>query len=197
MVKTRTPAFRDILSRRRCRKTPNVAAVEIVLNIARIVVIEDVEDGPAGAQVEFLVPYVRREWSCNLKVSRLETREALRTTRTDVIAILILDRVRKPGVHVVDGQDCQLPRALDVRPEQNPVRSVEGQAAFLIRLNDCLRVVADEQKWVVEVSVCPRMHVRPIQSGARKFVPSRDLEFPVGIAACIRHRDDSRLRFSG
>src|ERR1700694_1916030 len=80
-------------------------AVEGVLNIARIVVVENGEDGATGAQVQFLIPYVRREWSCDLNVSRLETREALRTTRTHVIAILILGRVREPGVHIVDGQD--------------------------------------------------------------------------------------------
>jgi len=75
------------------------------LHIAWIVMVEDVEDGSAGAQVQVLLANVRREWSCDLEVSRFEAGKPFRTARPYVVSILVLDGVRKPGVHVINGQD--------------------------------------------------------------------------------------------
>ena len=46
-------------------------------------------------------------------------------------------------MHVVDGQDVQFPRTLNVRPEKKPVRGVIWRTALLIDLNDCLKIARD------------------------------------------------------
>ena len=70
-------------------------------------------------------------------------------------------------------------------------------APFLIGLNDRLRVVAIEEKRIIEVAVRPGTDIRSIQSGARELVPAGDLEFAVGIAAPIGQVDYAGLRLAG
>jgi hypothetical protein len=115
-------------------------------------VVEKIEDPASGARVHALFSKVECYRSRNLQVKRRESREAIDVSRSNVFAELVFDGVRKSGVQIVNGNECQVQRAGERAPEQETVGCVKGQSPSGIRLDDRLREIPEELIEIIKVA---------------------------------------------
>jgi len=99
-------------------------AVQVVLYVPRIGVIEQVED----AQSDFHLPLLGKgepELSVCLKIEGVEVAKAVIVSGADEITSFVHNGVRKSGVNVENGHDCHPPRRIELSPRQEAVRGIE------------------------------------------------------------------------
>src|SRR5271165_282183 len=84
-------------------------AGEIVLNVARIEMVEQIEDSHANANGHAFFPEVKQHRARHLEIEGRKAWESIYVARSDIFAVLIFDRVGKPGVQVVNRSNRQVP----------------------------------------------------------------------------------------
>ena len=88
-------------------------------------------------------------------------------------------------MQVINGDQRKLERTRYIAPEQKAVGDIERQARAGVRLNHRLRVVAEKERRIVQVSVSTRAHIRAVQSEAISAVAPSQLVFPIAITSRI------------
>src|SRR5271157_4784976 len=73
-------------------------AVNVVLHIPGIEMVQQIENREPDPRLEMLVPKRQCNGSCDLKIERRESREVLRVPLADKVSLLIDQGIRKPGV---------------------------------------------------------------------------------------------------
>src|ERR1700739_1303584 len=97
--------FAAVFTPRRVEEPTESRACNVVLHVSRIKVVEKVEDPHSYSRVQ--VPLAQRQGNraCDLDVKRRKAREAGDVSRSNVFAELVFDRVRKPRMQVVNGNE--------------------------------------------------------------------------------------------
>ena len=108
--------------------------------------VEQVEDGAAGTQCQSLIPEVHRERPGYLQVRRRKLGKPPNVACSDVVPVFVLDGIWKTRMQVIDRRNGQLPWTRNIGRKQEAVWSVKKQTRLGVRLNHCLRIVADEQE---------------------------------------------------
>src|SRR6266566_6245713 len=154
-------------------------AVDIVLHFARIEMIQDVEH--AESHLGVLVDERKLDPLLHLQIDGSERRKALAVARSDVLALLILDRIGEASMHVNDGRECNAIGSRKIAPEQKPIGRVEGQAGALVRLDHHLLRVPKELVEVVQIAERFGVHIRRVQQVPSWLITTGDLEFTVTV----------------
>ncbi len=96
-------------------------------------------------------------------------------------------------MNIEDRHDGQLPRPAMSPQNRNRFGASNDKRPLGIRLNHRLRIVAKEQKWIVQVAVGPGVHIRTVDREAGMRVASRNLELAIGVTASIGQGDECRI----
>src|SRR5208337_672711 len=125
------------------------------LHITWIKLIEEIEHRETYPRPD---SSIAAHWNCDVPGDlQIKGRKLWKTPRvpwSHILAILVLNRVRKSGVQIVDRSKHQLPRCMKLARKQKAVRCVERKASLPVGLNNRLRCVSEELKEIVQVPVC-------------------------------------------
>ena len=160
-------------------------AIQVVLHISRIGVIEQVED----AQSDFHLPLLRKgepELSVCLKIERVEVAKATIVSWADKLALFVYQRVGEPGVNIQDRHQRHLPRHAQLSQCKEPIRYIEGQRATCIRLDHRQRIVSKKLIEVVEIAGGLRPHVGGVQGLTSYLITAGNLKLAVKSSPAIR-----------
>jgi len=125
-------------------------AIEIVLDVAVIGAIEDVEHAESDPRALFLNG--QPDFAQNLQIGGDKPGEARVVSRPNKLAILINRRVRKSGVEIEHWRDGKFPGRSNFAPGQNSIRSVKVETTTLIGLDHRLRIISEELVEVVQIA---------------------------------------------
>src|SRR5579862_7623350 len=92
-------------------------------------------------------------------------------------------------MEIVNGHQGQLQGAGHTRPQQETIRSVEGQGSATVFLDHRLREIAEELVEIVQVAICAGPNVRGVENAVPEFVARGPLEFAIRTAAPVRKLD--------
>src|SRR5262249_13385437 len=105
--------------------------------------------------------------------------------RPDVLALLVLHRVRKSSVQIEHRRNDELVRSRELAPEQKSIRRVERQPATVVRLNYHLLRVPEKLVEVVEIAPCLRVHIGRVHVVLAELIPAGYLKFAVSTPAVV------------
>src|SRR5215470_14464769 len=127
--------FAAILSPGRIEKPSEPGAGEVVLHVARIEVIKQVEYAPAHTSGHAFAQKVQVDSAGHLDIAGGKVWETVDVARPDVFAELVLDRIWKSSMKVVNRNNRESPRTGNRTPQQEAVRCVEWQPPASVRLD--------------------------------------------------------------
>src|SRR5215471_853917 len=133
-------------------ESAKVGAVQIVLDVARIEVIgnvEDLESTPNPVFVQFLG---QREGLSHLQVERCEIRVTFAVPRADKVSVLIDYRIRKALAYIQHRGDAHAPLSPEVAPEEKSVWRVVRQMRTFVRANNRVLEIPKERIEVIEIA---------------------------------------------
>src|SRR5215471_21119649 len=90
-------------------------------------------------------------------------------------------------------RDRQLPGPLNVSPHQESIWRIKRKPSACVGLNDCLRIIAEEQEGVVQAPIRAGAYVRAVQQEASGSIARCNLELTIGVVASVRERNNARV----
>lgn len=173
---------------RRVEEVAKAIAVQVVLNIAGIKMVEQVEDAESQLHGVFLAAEWNLEFSEHLKIERIEFGVPLVVSWTDKISLLVYDRIGKTVVNVEYRHQGQLPRRCELAPRQKTIGRVESQGSASIRLDHRLRIITEELVEIVQIACGSRAHVRSVQRVVMNPVSTGYLKLAIKISSAVGQR---------
>src|SRR5688572_28479908 len=151
-----------------------ICGVNVVLKIARVPVVREIEQFYAEASGKLTAPklrgnespigHSRRQSLRNLKIERKELRITPGAiARSHKVLILVDQRKREASVPVHHRRNRDLFRQTDVAPEKQPVRRVERLQRTLVCANDRISQVAKIIVEGIQIAGCTRVYIGEIQ----------------------------------
>ena len=125
-------------------------AIEIVLDVAVIGAIEDVEHAESHPRALFLNG--QPDFAQNLQIGRDKPGETRVVSRPNKLAILINRRLRKSGVDIEHWREGKFPGRSNFAPGQESIWRIEVETAPLIGLDYRLRVISEKLIEVVQIA---------------------------------------------
>src|SRR5579862_6137883 len=166
-------------------KLSEAAAVNIVLDIARIELIEQIKDAESDASFDLFVRKPDRDRSRQLQIEGGESRKSQRVPRSDKLALLIDHGIRKAGVNVQNRKHRQLEGQFPLAPGQKPVGSIEGESPAGVWSYDSGGVIAEKLIEIIEIAISFRPHIRSVQRAAADLVLPGNLKLAIERAAAV------------
>src|SRR5260370_10991542 len=137
-----------------------VRAGNVVLNVARIEMVRDVENDDAGARL--LVQERNFETLQHCRIKRQEHREARAIPSADKIQTVVDYRVRETRTHFESRHDRDGPLGLHFTVTQEAMWNIEWQRAELVCSYDERRKISEKIVRSVEASLRARPHIRKV-----------------------------------
>ena len=81
--------------------------------------------------------------------------------------------------------DRQFPGGSQLSPDQHSIRVIKVQTPPLVRLDHCLRIIAEELIEVVQVSEGFRMDIRSVQGAVCNLIPARELKLAIKVTSSV------------
>ena len=153
--------------------------------------IEEVEHAEADACLQVSVTDGYSDRPQNLQIYRLEPGIAPGISRSDVFTELVLHRVWKSGMDVIDGQDRHFPRGFEFTPEKDAVGRVMRKPATVVGLNDGFGSVSKKLEEIIQIAISTGVHIRRIQHMLSEIIAAIDLEFSVRLLSSIGQRQNA------
>jgi hypothetical protein len=156
---------------------------EILLDVAGIVVVGDVDDFQAAEKLDAMTAKSEIERILEFEIeARKGGKTAGFVAGADVVPVFVELGIREAGVNVEDGNELEFVGEANDAPEEHAVRSVTGKRAILIGADDRVRIVAEELVVVVEVAEGAGVDVAGDEAGAFGGIPAKHGEkFVVGL----------------
>jgi hypothetical protein len=133
---------------------------EILLDVARIVVISDINDLEPAEKLDAMTAEFEIEGILELDIETHERGEAAGfVSLPDVVPIGVQLGMRESGVSVEDGHKLELVGQANNTPEQDTIGSVAGKRAVLVGADEGIRKVSEELVVVVEFTRSARTDV--------------------------------------
>src|SRR5258706_9345155 len=108
-------------------KLPEAEAVQILLHVAIVGVIEQVEHSKPQLHGVLLAVKGHPEAPEHLKIELIKPWESLIVSRTDDITPFVHHGIRKAGMNIQDWHEHQFPGRVELCPRQEAVGGIEGQ----------------------------------------------------------------------
>src|SRR6202034_1696483 len=153
-----------------------------------IEMIQDVEYAKTSSHFQVSLSQVKRYRPGHLQIERRKARKMFAISWPDVSTNFVFWRIGEPGVQVIDRKKGQLERRRNVGPKQRAVWCIKGESPTSVGLNHRLRVVAEKQRRIIQVSVSSRVDIGTVQGEAWKLIPAGYLELAVRVASSIGER---------
>ena len=160
---------------------------EILLNVAGIVVIGDVDDLEAAEELDAVVVEFEVEGILEFQIEAGERGKAAGfIAGANVIPVFIEPGIGEAGVDVENGNQLEFVGEADNAPEEDAIGRVTGKRAVLIGANERVRIIAEELIVVVEFTESARTNVAGDETGAFGGIPAKHGEkFVVGLRTGI------------
>src|SRR5713101_3013349 len=147
---------------RSVKEVAEAAAVQVVLYVPGIEVIEKVEHAKPDFYRVFLPAKRQLDFLQRLKVKGIEPPKSPIIPWPHKLAQLVFDGIRKAGVEIENWHHGHLPGSCDLSPGQEPVWGVKGESSPPVRLDDGLWIIPEELVEVVKIAGSLGSHVRGV-----------------------------------